>query len=711
VHGHDRKRTFEVNQQLSLLANDIPYRLARTAVRHPRTTLYTWLCGLLTCALVVVVTPGDIANIGYSVPGSQTSRTLELARRYIPSVPGTPVIAVLTNDRPNAGTSQQIAESNAAMGPLERLTNIGAVERAESGVEETNNGAVESVTVYLVHVRLPYAAAEQRTPAIEAAIKRGASRHISFALFGEAVTSYQYTQIIEKNLRRAELIALPATACVLLIAFLSVVAALLPVLLASVSLVYVLAIVHLLSLAYEQNVFILSTAPAIALGLSIDYSLIVITRFREERERGREIDHAIARAMNTSGRAITLSGLTIALTLPALTIIGIGLFTSIAVGGIIASLTATTAACTLLPATVSLLGDRLDLLTLKPAVSASRRATFWRRLAAAVTTHPQLAALACVLVMLALATQAVSLRFAYGGAATLPAHSADTREVGDLTAALGAGATGLVKVVSDYPSARLMLEDNPNVRSVWLAIPGVGHWKEYNVVLKTAPESPESHQTVTELRRELRGTDSAVGGASAGEMDLAARLGARMPLVLTVAIAIVLVALAIGLKSLLVPVKAVVCSALSVMATLGLLQICFPAPSERAVIPFFVPIVTFALVLGLSIDYEVFLLARIGELVAAGHTTDSAVAQGLVRTGRPITLAGLAVMAVFAAFSVSSLPAVSELGVAVLLGVLLDITLVRWILSPAFVVLAGRWNWWLPRGGGNVQHGLTGPGG
>ena len=177
---------------------------------------------------------------------------------------------------------------------------------------------------------------------------------------------------------------------------------------------------------------------------------------------------------------------------------------------------------------------------------------------------------------------------------------------------------------------------------------------------------------------------------------------------LIAAIASVLVALSTGLKSLLIPIKAVVCSALSVAATLGLLQICFPATSEHAVILFFVPVVTFALVLGLSIDYEVFLLTRMRELVIAGHKTDSAVALSLIRTGRPITLAGLAVMAVFAAFSFSSLPAVRQLGIAVLFGVLLDITLVRWILSPALVVLAGRWNWWLPRRGGHVQQGLNG---
>jgi RND superfamily putative drug exporter len=686
------------SQQLSFPVNNILHRLARTALTHPRMTLCAWLCGLLASGLIVMLTPSDIANVGYSVPGSQTLRSVELAHRYIPSTPGTTVIAILTNDRPNAEASQQILENDEAMAPLEHMPGIRGIELAEPREEETEHGAVESVAVYFVRVGLPYAAAEQRTPAIEAAIKRGADRYVSFGLFGEAVVSYQYARIIEQNLRHAELIALPATACVLVIAFLSVVAALLPVLLASVSLVYVLAIVRLLSLASSQNVFILCIAPAIALGLSIDYSLILITRIREEREGGRDIDGAISRAMNTAGRAIVLSGLTIVMMLPALTIIGIGLFTSIALGGIIAGLTALTAACTLLPATVSVLGDRLDLLTLQPVVSASRRATFWRRLAVVVTTHPRLAALVSVLMMLALTTQAASLRFAYGGAATLPAHSAAAREVADLTTALGAGATGPVIVVSEDPNARSMLSENPNVSLVWRVTSGVDQWREYDVILKTAPESQESHQTVAQLRRELRGAGSAVGGISAGEMDLATRLKARMPLVLAAAIAVVLAALSIGVKSLLIPIKAVVCSALSVAATLGLLQICFPASSEHAVIPFFVPIVTFALVLGLSIDYEVFLLTRMRELVDAGHTTDSAVAHGLIRTGRPITLAGLAVMAVFAAFGFSSLPAVSQLGVAVLLGVLLDITLVRWILSPAFVVLAGRWNWWHPRG-------------
>ena len=481
----------------------IPHRLACGALTHPRTTLCAWLCGLLACGLVLVLTPGSITSIGNSVAGSQASRSVELARRYIPSAPGTAVTAVLTNDRPSVLGSQQISESNAALAPLERLPSVRNVEHAESATEEVNSGSVKSVTVYFVHVGLPYAATERRTPAIEAAIKRGASRYMSFGLFGETAIAYQYAKIIEKDLRSAELIALPTTACVLLIAFLSVVAALMPVLVSMVSLIYVLAIVHLLSLVSGQNVFILSTAPAIVLGLSIDYSLILITRVREERGRGCDTDDAIACAISAAGRAIALSGLTIAMTLPALAIIGLGLFTSIAIGGIIASLVAVSAACTLLPAAVSLLGERLEFLSIKPAVSAASRGTFWRRLAAAVTTHPRLAVLASAFVLLALATQAVPLRFAYGGAATLPAQSADSREVTDLTTAFGAGAAGLVKVVSDDPSAQSVLSENPDVRAVWRIISGIGKWKEYNAALNTAPESQESHQTVAQLRRDF----------------------------------------------------------------------------------------------------------------------------------------------------------------------------------------------------------------
>jgi RND superfamily putative drug exporter len=221
-----------------------------------------------------------------------------------------------------------------------------------------------------------------------------------------------------------------------------------------------------------------------------------------------------------------------------------------------------------------------------------------------------------------------------------------------------------------------------------------------DVVLKTGPNSDATRETVDRLRRELntsRTTTALVGGITAGEMDLASRVSARLPFVVAVASIIGLIVLVLGLKSIVIPIKAMVCSALSVGATLGLLQLCFPSSGEEAGIAFFVPIVTFALVLGLSIDYEVFLLSRVQEMAKAKRSSAVAVSYGLTRTARPITLAGLVVAAVFLAFSFSSLRAVQELGVAVTIGIVLDVSLVRWLLSPACVVLAGRWNWWFPR--------------
>lgn len=218
------------------------------------------------------------------------------------------------------------------------------------------------------------------------------------------------------------------------------------------------------------------------------------------------------------------------------------------------------------------------------------------------------------------------------------------------------------------------------------------------VILTEAPSSLASQRAVMQLRREFKAArlDTVVGGATAGEVDLANRISSKMPAAVAIAIVIALVLLILGLRSIVIPIKAMICSGLSVVATLGLLCILWPSASGGGGIAFFVPAVAFVLTLGLSIDYEVFLVNRIQEAATEGETTEGAVAQGLTRTARSISLAGLAVAVVFSAFVVSELMAVRQLGTAVVIGVVIDVSIVRWMLSPACVVIAGRWNWWLP---------------
>jgi putative drug exporter of the RND superfamily len=676
-------------------------RLTSGVIAHPRVVVLVWLCALLACGAIIGNEPGDIADDGFSVPGSESARAEEIARRNIPTFSGPPILAVLTSSRPGGETMQRAA-LEAAVKPVKSLRYIEAVEPVERPAHyEARGGQGRTVVVDLIRVNQPLAITVARVPAIEAQLRRATGKDLEFALLGEVPETYHDSAIIRDDVARAEFIALPVVLLMLLIAFLSLVAAVMPILLAVATLVCTLAFVHLLSLVCGLNIFVINTATAIALGLSIDYSLIIVTRFREERERAGSVQAAITRAMNTAGRAITLSGLTIATILPASLLVGVGLFTSIAVGGMIASLLAVLAATTLLPATLVLIGDRLDRFSFRPAVEAFHRATFWRRLATFVTEHPLIAVFASAVVLFALAIPALSLRLDFRTVALAPAHSASTRAEQNIAAAYGPGATGLVEIVTrNEAGARNILRADPNVRGVWRAATGKDGWAEMDVVLKTGPNSAATRQTVDRLRRKFSvggKTTALVGGITAGEMDLAARVLNRLPVVIVVASLIGLVMLTLGLKSILIPAKAMVCSALSVAATLGLLQTCFPSSGEQAGIAFFVPIVTFALVLGLAIDYEIFLLTRIQEAAKADQDTSVAVSHGLMRTARLITLAGLVVAAVFLAFSFSSLRAVRELGVSATIGIVLDISLVRWLLSPACVVLAGRWNWWFPR--------------
>jgi uncharacterized membrane protein YdfJ with MMPL/SSD domain len=676
-------------------------RLTRTAIAHPRAIVAAWLCGSLICGAIAAGVPGNVATDGVSVPGSESTRAEQVERRYFPNFAGPAFVIILTTSVP--GTEFQQREAIAtAVAPVSRLHGLRFAEIVETATYREDGGSrVGTLAVYVIDLGLPYLTAERLTPTIEARLRRPSAKGVSFALYGEAAEAFHDATLLRHDLLRTELIALPLAFCMLVIAFLSITAALLPMLMAACALICSLAVVHVVSLAFGLSVFVVNTASAVALGLSIDYALIVVTRFREERELSPDLRLALDRAMQTAGRAILLSGLTVAALLLAVMAIGVSLFTSMALGGIVASLSAVLAATTLLPASLALLDGRLERLSFKPAVEAARRGSFWPRLARVVTGHPRIAALASTTVLLALAVPALSLKLAFDSSALWPADSAAAREERNVEAAFGPGALGLLEVVTrDRRRATAILGTAPDKRGIWKIYEGKDGWSDMYVVLRSGPESTAAHEAVKRLRREFHEHHTSValvGGVTAGELDLASRVTARLPVVVALALIIGLLALALGLRSIVLPIKAMACSALSVLATLGVLQLCFPSAGEGAGIAFFVPLLTFALLLGLSIDYEVFLLSRLREPATAGLSTASATSHSLTRTARPITLAGLVVITVFATFILSPLQAVQELGVAVTFGVLLDITLVRWVLSPACVVLAGRKNWWWPR--------------
>lgn len=685
-------------------------RLVAAILARPRTVVSVWLAAAGISVVLVVFGPGEIGNLGYSVPGSGSARAGSVLRRYLPGHSGSTVFALMSAHGPPQTGSANLATATrtAALGQgaqitralrrLQRLGDVGSVEEISEPTEILNAGQAPDALIVIaaIDLKLSQANAEDRLPAIEASLRRASVRNVSLALVGGLIVSRDYSIIARQDLARAERISLPVSFAALLIAFLSVVAAALPVAMAAVTLVATLAMLHLLSLHAGLSVFAVNTASVVALGLSIDYALFIVARFREERQTAASVDRAIARTMDTAGRAVVISGLTIALSLAALLAVGVGLFSSMAVGGIIASLTAMLAATTLLPATICLLGDRLELLTLRPAANAARRGGLWRRLAHLVTRRPLAAALSSLVLLLALAIPAHSLRLSFRNISELPSGTPMTRTLAHIASVYGPGATGPMEIVTTNPQAvTAVLAADGSAQPVSDTVTGRGGWHAMRVILDSTPDSEAASATVTRLRRKLDGIAgrSYIGGLSASDLDLTSRVASRMGLVVAIAVLVGLIALAVGLRSIVIPIKAVLCSLLSVTATIGVLLLCFPAGDGLA---FFVPLFVFALVFGLSVDYEVFLLSRVREAVQAGYSTADAVSLGLIRSARPITLAGLTVASVFAAFAFSSLEAFRELGVGLAVAVILDVSVVRCVLVPACIVLFGRWNWWWP---------------
>lgn len=371
-----------------------------------------------------------------------------------------------------------------------------------------------------------------------------------------------------------------------------------------------------------------------------------------------------------------------------------------AIGGVIAALVAVACATTLCPALIFILGKRLDRLSLAPAVKAAGRQTLWRRLASLVTRHPLPLAVVSITALAILALPLTSLRLDFRNINSLPEGDRTTQELARVSKLFGPGSVGPVVIMAKQQSAvQTILASDKDVKLIWNTTEGTGGWSDTRAILKTSPDSNASVNAVGRLRERFRRLNppAYLGGVTGVELDLTDRVASRTLLVVILAVIAALVVLGLGLKSILVPLKSVLGSLMSVGATLGVLVALYPSHGGDSGVSFFVPLFLFVLVFGLSVDYEVFLLSRIREAVRAGESNKEAVRFGLVRSARVITLAGVAVASVFAAFSFSSLPALRQLGIGVAVAVLLDITVVRCVLIPSLVVLFGRWNWWLPK--------------
>ncbi len=518
---------------------------------------------------------------------------------------------------------------------------------------------------------------------------------------------------VSSDLSRAEEISMPFVLLLSLIIFGSVVAALMPVLIGGVSVVGALAVVRLITLVTDVSVFSVNVITLIGMGLAIDYALFVVSRFREELAAGRTSEEAAEITMATAGRTVLFSGLTVAAAMSSLLIFPQEFLRSIGYGGIAAVLVAMVAALTILPAVLRLLGHRIDAWRI-PLLNRHRKVDeahgAWARLARGVMARPIVYVVVIAGVLLLIAAPFLGVRWGSVDYRVLPQDSpahiayeklntdfgpesstanvlvtgADQQELASYTRGLGA-VDGVVNV------SPLAAKDGTTLlRATW----------EGNT------ESENSQRIVQDLRDVPvpDGAESLVGGQPADTVDLLDSIGAHLPLMGLFVVAVMFVLLFLAFGSLVLPVKAVLMNAFSITASFGVVTWIFSDGHLEGPLGFtssgFLdatqPILMLAILFGLSMDYEVFLLSRVREQWDRTHNNDLAVASGVQKTGRIITSAALLLAIVIGAFGTSGIVFMKMLGIGMLVALLIDATVVRALLVPATMKLLGEWNWWAP---------------
>ena len=532
----------------------------------------------------------------------------------------------------------------------------------------------------------------------------------------EAVFS-DVSEQVGKDIKHAEMLSMPLVLILCILIYGSVVAASLPLLVGGLAVLGAFATVRTLTSVTDVSVFSLNIITLLGLGLAIDYALFVVSRFREELARGADVEAAVVATVATAGRTIVWSGLTVALSLASLLMFPQVFLRSMGIGGVAAVAVAMTAALTVLPAVLAVLGHRVDSWRLFSRRSRGRRAAVaepgrrWASFAHVVMRRPLLFAATGFVVLVALGAPFLGATFGGVDERSLPTTT-ESRIASETVAAEfpGAGSSVAEVVTTGLDDLQVRglaaaAEDVPGVDAVSIDLDGAGP-SVLQVVYGAEAQSAEARRIVGELR-DLpvpSGGTALVRGETAELVDLLGSLGSILPwMALTVALTTFLL-LFMDFGSVVVPLKAMAMAAISLCASFGVVVWVFQDGHGAGLLGFtgtgYVdatqPILMLAVLFGLSMDYELFLLSRVREEWDRTHDNAHAVAVGLQRTGRIITSAALLLIVVVAGFSTSGITFIKMMGVGMIVALVVDATLVRAVLVPATMRLLGSANWYAP---------------
>jgi RND superfamily putative drug exporter len=535
---------------------------------------------------------------------------------------------------------------------------------------------------------------------------------------GGIVAFTQVGEQVESDLRRAELLAAPILLLFSLLVFRSLVAALLPLAVGTATVLLTFSGLRLINELEPMSTFAINLTTGLGLGLAIDYSLFMVSRFREELAADGDRSRALRDTVRTAGRTVLFSAFTVAAALAAMLVFPLRFLYSMGAGGVLVALSAALVSLTLLPALLAVLGPRVNALGLRRWRAAVQRDAAhvqegpWYRLSRAVMRRPAPVATATAVLLIVLGLPFLRIEFTGVDASVLPPEQS-ARAVDDaIRAEFPPGPTSPVLVVAGMGERgraaaleyRERLAGLDGVASVGAPEQAGGYWI-FDVVPERAALSDSAKALVDDVRALDVSFPVQVGGETAGFLDQQASIGASLPLALAILATTTLVILFAMTGSVVLPVKALLMNLLTVSAAFGLLVLIFQdgrlegllAYESQSALEATQPVLLFCVAFGLSTDYGVFLLTRIKEARDGGLGERESVAVGLQRTGRIVTYAALLFCIAIGAFATSEVVFVKQVGVGTALAVLIDAFLVRALLVPSLMALLGRWNWWAPR--------------
>jgi len=711
---------------------DFMVKLAGFLGRRRRWVLAAWIAVVAVALPIASHQTDHLTGGGFDVPGTQSKAVSDSLEKDFSDKTGG--IAVLLQAEEGAGRAARVAAvervSHAVAG-LEKVTLPPATTRqAEVALQRTGT-AMLALHSEKSSDRQIDSAAELREDLDPGTVVDGVTTYLA----GQPTIWAGMQELSKKDLAKAEAGGFPIVAIILLVVFGSLAAAALPLVLGFVSVMITGALIYFISQQIETSVFVTNMASMIGIGVAIDYSLFILARYREERAAGRDPEAARAEALSTSGLAVAFSGLAVIVSLAGLWMVDNQALRSMALGAMTVVAVSILTATTLLPALIAMLGDRVlpggvvaKVLAWISRPFKARRSTatdreaFWVRWTTRVMARPWVAVIGVSAVLLTLAIPLLSIETGTQAIKQFPTDS-DVRIGNELASKQLGGGTDPVQMVASFNSAGQAHKDRAVIAGFARTIestPGVNAvappaFSGSSVLVQATPSAPSESDATIALVERLRDNvvpatalahvaSVDVGGETARSQDARAQVSGSMWKIILFVLALSYLVLMVMLRSLLLPLKAVLMNLLSIGAAFGVLVAIFQwgwfdsllgFENQGALDTINVPLI-FAIVFGLSMDYEVFLMSRIREHYLEHGDNERAVAEGLSTSARTISSAALIMTSVFAVFVLTGVPSIKELGLGCAVAIALDATLVRLILVPAAMKLLGGWNWWMP---------------